>query len=38
MEELSEYALMRGDVLSTVRSGRQEYLEHVVNDKIYGCK
>ncbi|MBO4326583.1 MAG: xylose isomerase [Clostridia bacterium] len=38
IEELSDYALSRGDVLSSVRSARQEYLENVVNKKIYECK
>ncbi len=35
MEELEQYALRMGDV-STNLSGRQEYLESVVNDVLFG--
>ncbi len=35
LEELSDYALARGEVLSTVESGRQEYLEHMVNKMLF---
>lgn len=36
MQELEQYALAMGEV-STVRSGRQEYLENIVNSVMFGC-
>ena len=35
MEELERYALAMGDV-TTNTSGRQEYLEHVMNEVMFG--
>ncbi len=35
LEELERYALERGEVLDVVESGRQEYLEHVVNQVLF---
>ena len=35
MEELEAYALNMGDV-TTNQSGRQEYLEHVINELLFG--
>ena len=37
MQQLEDYALGLGDV-STNRSGRQEYLEHLLNSILFGSK
>ena len=36
MEELEAYALEKGEVVSSVASGRQEYLENTVNAILFG--
>lgn len=36
MEELEAYALEKGEVVSSVASGRQEYLENTVNSILFG--
>lgn len=36
MQELEQYALAMGEV-SSVRSGRQEYLENIINSVMFGC-
>lgn len=36
MEQLEQYALAKGDVLDSVHSGRQEYLETVLNSILFG--
>ena len=35
MEELEAYALSMGDVTTNI-SGKQEYLEHVMNEILFG--
>ena len=36
MEELEAYALEKGEVVSSVASGRQEYLENTINSILFG--
>lgn len=36
IEELEQYALEKGDVIDSVASGRQEYLEHTLNSVLFG--
>jgi len=35
MEQLEQYALARGDVVDVVESGRQEYLENILNSIMF---
>lgn len=35
MAQLEQYALQKGEVLDSVRSGRQEYLENILNDLMF---
>ena len=35
MEELEKYALEKGDVISSVSSGRQEMLESILNNVLF---
>jgi xylose isomerase len=36
LESLEEYALAKGEVLDSVKSGRQEYLEAALNALMFG--
>jgi len=36
MADLEKYALAKGDVIGTVESGKQEYLENIVNSIMFG--
>jgi len=36
MEDLEEYALSKGDVLSSLTSSKQEYLENIINSVMFG--
>jgi len=36
MQSLENYALEKGDVLSSLESGRQEYLENLINSILFG--
>ena len=36
MEQLEDYVLQKGDVISSVGSGRQEYLENIMNGILFG--
>jgi len=35
LEQLEQYALAKGDVIGSVESGRQEYLENIVNSILF---
>ena len=35
MEQLEQYALEKGDVMASVKSGRQEYLENIFNSILF---
>lgn len=37
MAELEKYVLEKGDVISSVKSGRQEMLENIMNDIMFSC-
>lgn len=36
MEQLEQYALQKGEVVASVSSGRQEYLENILNSILFG--
>jgi len=36
MEQLERFALEQGDVRAFVHSGRQEYLENILNEVMFG--
>jgi xylose isomerase len=36
MQSLESYALAKGDVMESIESGRQEYLENIINNIMFG--